>query len=254
MDRENVALNTKPEEDLTSEPTQGCKKFGKHEKVKIMKNEIKFLISKNKQLEEKLKVNEGKTDCQFDHIVKLEDKCKKFKEKLDPQGTGKKQTTSTTRENKVLKECEECKQWKTKHDVLLHSKESNSRKFSNFKSGQERKIKSLKDHITALEEEVKAKELENKLQALKHKDMLRKLNDEQISNNIIARQARETTRLVSRESTSSVVRSKKSTSNIQNSCRKQRSTSIKPFVYNSKQRKKEVGRPRNQYRLILRLS
>ena len=59
---------------------KGFKKPAKHETLKILKSEIKFLNNKNKQLEEKLKVNEAKSDNQFDNIIRLEEKVKLLKE------------------------------------------------------------------------------------------------------------------------------------------------------------------------------
>ena len=92
-----------------------------------MKSEIKFLISKNKQLEEKLKVSEGKSDCQFEHIVKLEEKCKHLKELLKKSPSGHQRGQSQLKEKQTADSdsiSESLEALQKKYDILLHSKEA----------------------------------------------------------------------------------------------------------------------------------
>lgn len=152
------------------------KKLGKQDTQKIMKSELKFLTMKNKQLEEKLKIQEVKSDNQFEHIVKLEEKCKTLKEAC--KGQIPKDKSSSNLKMQELTEVFE--KLTKKYGILQHSKETDSKKHLNLKSGYEKKLKTLYDRISQLEGELIEKEKENRLHAMKVKDMNKKIGNEQL--------------------------------------------------------------------------
>lgn len=201
------------------------KKPSKHEKVSILKNEIKFLTSKLKQLEEKLKISEAKENSQFEHIVKLEEKCRNLKESNQPRPASTKKPSE--------KNTEELKNLERKLQVLAHSKETESKRFSNLKADYERKVKALQDRVEILEAEVKEKEKENRLHAMKVKDVMRKVTDG-AGINVVVKQAKELDRMMSRGSRHRKVRMRNTVVQNLESEPNHRARSIEPFAKSSK--------------------
>jgi myosin heavy subunit len=143
-----------------------------------------------------------------------------------------------------------------KHQILKHSKESEAKKYLNSKNEHEKKVKSLQNKIIALEDEVRAKEKENRLQAIKLKEVMRQLHDEQRNFDLVVKESRGSSRMRSgrmdsRGADNMVIKydSEKKTS---------RMKSIEPFSYDGTKPRRRNIRVRNyfysifyHYRLIL---
>mmetsp|Transcript_24439 Transcript_24439/g.21694 ORF Transcript_24439/g.21694 Transcript_24439/m.21694 type:complete len:259 (+) Transcript_24439:546-1322(+) len=87
-----------------------------------------------------------------------------------------------------------------KYEILVHSKDSNEKKFINLKSNYEKKVKSLHISIQNLENELTEKDKENRLHAMKVKDMMRKFNSESGVTKTAVKEAKQLNRMMSRGS------------------------------------------------------
>ena len=154
---------------------------------------MKYLKQQNHDLCEKLKVADVKDQNQFDIIIKLEDKCKKLQGTSNMTNNGKISKKKSGLEK--IAQDEVIQKLNKQVEVLAKAKESDTKKYNNMKAKLEKQVSELKVQIINMEQQLVDKEKENKLHALKVKDIMRKVHT---NGEIRPKEVRDLDRLISR--------------------------------------------------------